>query len=622
MPRVQLHFHRDGLVRRSRVFRHHPHHAAHRRRHEFVRIERDGGRVDEALARRALDDFFLAERFREPRAKALHRLVGQRFARSRLRRVREFDVGGIRGNDGLVLERAELPHHVVVRAVVKEKHLDAARLERFKIRTGLERGAVRSRQVINFFLRVLHALDVFGKARERSRVENRRLAAEQRRERVAVFEIRRDAFAQVVPEVSPKFGVGVRVFFRALFEAFDDALRQHAVQFLNQRRVLQRFAGNVQRNVRGIDDALHEAQPFREQVFRLRIDEHLAAVERNFRRRAPEAHRLGIVRREKQDGIDRQRRVRGKMQPVLRLVPGAALEFVEVLVFLLADFAFAFQPKRLHRVELFAVELQRERDVFRIALQHVLRLVFFGEILEFLLQPDHELRAARERLARRLDRVAAVPVARPAQRLALFAPRAREELHFLGDHEHGEKPDAELPDQVLVPAAVFLQFPQKFLRSRMRNRAEVFDELLARHPDAGIRDRQRSRLLVRRNVDFERALRLENAFFRQLRVAHFFQRVARVGNQLAQKNVFVLVNRVRDDVEHLLDFRLKSVRRGFFVAHSVSAKMQNPCQRPTHEARRNGARRREAPPRDGSVIRASARKCAAAAGWRASAGAP
>ena len=120
----------------------------------------------------------------------------------------------------------------------------------------------------------------------------------------------------------------------------------------------------------------------------------------------------------------------------------------------------------------------------------------------------------------------------------------------------------------------------------MRDGAEVFDELLARHADAGIGDGERSRRLVRRDFDGELALGLEHGLFRELRVAELFERVARVGDELAQEDILVLVDGVRDDVEHLFDFRLKCVRgRRFCVTHNCSPEMQKICQ-----GRRGGVR--------------------------------
>ena len=62
----------------------------------------------------------------------------------------------------------------------------------------------------------------------------------------------------------------------------------------------------------------------------------------------------------------------------------------------------------------------------------------------------------------------------------------------------------------------------------MGDGAEVLDELLSGHADAGVADGQRACFLIGGDGDLVTATGVENVILRQLRVAHLFQRISGV----------------------------------------------------------------------------------------------
>jgi len=110
----------------------------------------------------------------------------------------------------------------------------------------------------------------------------------------------------------------------------------------------------MERQVLAIDHAFEKTQPLRQEILRFRIDQNLAAVERNGRFGAVEPEFFGILLRGKQQRMNRQRRVGAEMQAQARFVRSMGLEFVELDVLLLLDFVLISQPERLDGVDALA----------------------------------------------------------------------------------------------------------------------------------------------------------------------------------------------------------------------------------------------------------------------------
>ena len=117
-----------------------------------------------------------------------------------------------------------------------------------------------------------------------------------------------------------------------------------------------------------------------------------------------------------------------------------------------------------------------------------------------------------------LDREAALAVGDPAPALAV-ARLAAQHLDPVGDHEGRIKADPELADQAHILLRVAGQLVDEGRRSRARDRAEVFDQLVMIHADAVIGDGQGPRRLDRGQHDPKIGIALGQRGLGQRRVA-------------------------------------------------------------------------------------------------------
>ena len=64
----------------------------------------------------------------------------------------------------------------------------------------------------------------------------------------------------------------------------------------------------------------------------------------------------------------------------------------------------------------------------------------------------------------------------------------------------------------------------------MRDGAEIFDQLVVRHANAKVFDRNRASFLVRRNLNLKIEVCVEDILFSDLRMAQFLGGIRCVGN--------------------------------------------------------------------------------------------
>ena len=129
----------------------------------------------------------------------------------------------------------------------------------------------------------------------------------------------------------------------------------------------------------------------------------------------------------------------------------------------------------------------------------------------------------------------------------------------VGDHERGVEAHAELADDVDIGVllVLFLGLLAELVGTRRRDDTEVVFKLFAAHADAVIRDRQRAVLLVDRHRDGKIAAVHADLVVRQRDVTELVDSVAGVGNDLAQEDLLVRVNRVDHQIEQTLRFCFK-----------------------------------------------------------------
>ncbi len=146
-----------------------------------------------------------------------------------------------------------------------------------------------------------------------------------------------------------------------------------------------------------------------------------------------------------------------------------------------------------------------------------------------------------------------------------FFVTAGDDFHAIRQHERRVKPDAELPDQRQIRFLVTREVLQKFQRTAVRDRAQVFDEFVLRQTDARVVDAKHAGFFVGFQRDFQGRL-IAKLLIGQLQIPHFVEGIGSIRDQLANRDLFILIQRMRQQMQQLLDLGLKRrivVYRGF-----------------------------------------------------------
>ena len=220
-------------------------------------------------------------------------------------------------------------------------------------------------------------------------------------------------------------------------------------------------------------------------------------------------------------------------------------------------------------VPLLLLHQDRQRDVIGVARDDRLELPRTQEVLFALAQVQGHVGAARG-LVDGFDLEVADALAAPAHALiGAEAGAPRLDRDAVGDDEAGVEADAELADQVGVLLLVTLQLGHELARAALGDGAQVLDRFVAAHADAVVADRQRLGLGVEQHAHFEvGGILVERRVVERLE-AQLVAGVGRVGDQLAQEDLLVGVQRVRHQVQDLLDLGLE--RMGLFAHVSTKA---------------------------------------------------
>ncbi len=300
----------------------------------------------------------------------------------------------IGGDELFAVELADVVHDVFVHGFVAEEDLEVAGLEAFEIRAGFEGGAGGAEEEVDFLLVGAHAGDVVGERRGLALFGERGLEAEELNDLVLVGVVEGGAFFQEDAEFVVKLVVGVGAVLGFFGEELDEAFGDNLVQLFDEGAVLHGLARDVERKVFAIDYALEEAEPFGEEVLGFGIDEDLAAVERDGGFEAGHAELLGVVLGNEEEGVDLERSVGREVETQAGLVVGVRLELVELGVLLVGDLGLGAKPDGLDRVDVFAVQVDREGDEGAVAFEDLLNAALGCELAAVVLQLDDDLRAA------------------------------------------------------------------------------------------------------------------------------------------------------------------------------------------------------------------------------------
>src|SRR5690606_30976352 len=347
----------------------------------------------------------------------------------------------------------------------------------------------------------------------------------------------------------PERAVLLGLVLREALEHVEHTLRQSRLDGRDVRIFLQQLARDVERQVARVDDPSDEAQIERQELRCGIGDEDALDVE------LEPPRRLAVPQIERRDARQIQEArvfalaLDAIVRPCERLPEIVRDVLVELDVLAVRALAARTGPERFRLIDdlggsrAFA-QLHRERDVVGVLADQAANPGRIEELLRVVAQEEPDERA-RLGLRPVLDRELALPVRFPEDACLGRLPRLTAfDLDALRDDERGVEAHAELADQLRVLALIAGQPLDEALRAGMGDRAELLDDLVARHADAVVRDRNGLRALVDRDDDLEvRGLRRE-LLTRQRLEAQFVVRVRGVRDQLAKENLAVAVKRM------------------------------------------------------------------------------
>ena len=243
---------------------------------------------------------------------------------------------------------------------------------------------------------------------------------------------------------------------------------------------------------------------------------------------ARERREFEILRRYEQQRANRQRRIRIEVQPVKRRIRVVPDVFVKLVVLRVLDLRLVACPQRLHGVHLLAIQLDRQRHEIRVALDDPLDLPRLRKLI--VPQMHHDLCPPRK-ILRRLDLVARLPIALPLPPCLTRTAALRVNRDFIRHHERRVKAHAKLPDERRIHRPTLrlrAELLEERLRSRVRDRPEILDQLPVRHAQPRIRESDRLRRVIRRDGHLQRRIRLGDFLPARFQKSQLLARVRRI----------------------------------------------------------------------------------------------
>ena len=247
---------------------------------------------------------------------------------------------------------------------------------------------------------------------------------------------------------------------------------------------------------------------------------------------------------------------------------------VEVVIFLLRDLRLVAHPQGRAAVDLLvlgrcilglfgllAVELlahlHRQGEMVGELADDAAQTPGIQELLLVVLQVQDDVGAASG-FFERLQGKAAAAVGLPTHTVLGTQPGAtRDQGHLVRDDEGRIETDTELADQLAVFGLIARERLDESARAGAGDTADGVDHLLAAEPDPVVRYRERAGLLVDLDPDAQIALAFVEPVVAQRLEAQLLGRVGGVGDQLAQKDLLVRIQRPDDEIQHLADLGLE-----------------------------------------------------------------
>ncbi len=398
-----------------------------------------------------------------------------------------------------------------------------------------------------------------------------------------------EAGAEVLEEVL----IGLALVALHLDQLGADFLLQVALDGLQLAVLLQHFARDVQAQVLGVHHAAHEAEVVGDEVGALLHNHHVGTVERQALGKVVAVELGRRVLRDVEQRVVFKVALGVHADVAQRVVEVVEVALIELGVFLVLHLAGFAGPDGHHGVQLSALGHllvfrhivlagvlglglgHRVRHVHHDGVAHIVA-VAAHQVLEraaageagvvdavlrvggghVLAQVQGDGGAALGLLCRR-NGVALHAVALPLEGL-LRAIRTRDDGHLVGHHEAGVEAHAELADDVHLGRVLASRLGLLLLEFQAAGMGDGAQILLQRglvHANAVVGNGDGAGLLVA--GQFNAQLVAVDVGVGQAGHIQLVERVAGVGNQLAQENLAVGVNGIDHEVQQALGLRLE-----------------------------------------------------------------
>mmetsp|Transcript_13844 Transcript_13844/g.28219 ORF Transcript_13844/g.28219 Transcript_13844/m.28219 type:complete len:405 (-) Transcript_13844:193-1407(-) len=354
--------------------------------------------------------------------------------------------------------------------------------------------------------------------------------------------------------------------------------RQRLPHLPHQLGILRLLPRNTQGQILRIHHPLDESTPLGQNIRRFGFDQDFPTIQRYSRLHSAHAVLFLMKAGYVEQGLDVQGGIHSEVEGVEGFVVHVGDILVKGRVGILRHGLGIVQPNGVEGVDSVSVEVDGIPHEVGISFEDLFDGGFVGVVAAFGAEMEDYGRAAvlADGVGEGGDGVRSRAGGRPDERRGVGRRRVGggfgTHVDPVGHHEPGIKAHPEFADDALSDGGVCPSSSASQLRlhvhlldeglgARSGNGPQIAHHVVSRHADAGIRNGQRVGRLVGRDADFEGDGRVIAAvaadFSGGLEMAQFFEGVGGVGDEFAEEDFLVGVERVGHDVEELARFGLE-----------------------------------------------------------------
>ncbi|OPZ69401.1 MAG: hypothetical protein BWY83_01990 [bacterium ADurb.Bin478] len=551
MPRIDLHI---ALGQLDLVLHMH-HDALHLAGHERIGAHQKRRAVDEPFGDAHVLDL-VAENVLDAARQMIHILLvigcGRLFSRLVRQIAQRLEVHLISGFELFPLVLHHARQDELIDGFIAVQHLDLLGFKNLEDGVAAHRFARRAGQIIDLPLLFRHAFRI---GLQRDQLFFVRtfggIEAQQFRQLFPLSEIGIALFqhAAVLP---PDLQVLGLVAARQILKMSKEFTDQRVFDLEQMGIFLQGLARDVERQIVAVEHAADETQVIGQNLLGVMVHQHTANEQLHALLVMTKAQGLAAAAGHKEQRVKLDRRICGKMEPRQRIFRFDGDELEKLVILLFADLRFGLAPDRGYLVDLFAVDADGKRDKVGIFLYQRLDALLFAELFGILAQKDLDDGAAGRRSGR-LDVIGALAVAAPNVRRLVCIGGARGQFDAFRDHKNRVKAHAEAADQIQPRILLHRHLFEKFAGAGMSDGADVLHHLLLRHADAGITNGKGLFALIQVDPDGELEIRIHHGLTLDRFKPRLVQRIRGIGDQFADENFTMGVERVRENMQQLLN---------------------------------------------------------------------